>query len=105
MACTQADGRVIVDGNCARSFYTAGTEKDDGTQIHLYVDGVNSGITAIEDWSAPFGVYLNTPVKFIYTPDDVALHTYTIRASSTIAAIFGYANWIQLSEVGPNQTG
>lgn len=99
--CLEEDGRLCFTGNVARS-HGSGGNFNTGTVIRLYADGADTGLFKY-DWAATSVPVINTPFYFEYTPGDTNPHTYQIRVTMTISTIFGYANWMYLEELAPNQ--
>jgi hypothetical protein len=91
--------RVIVEGN-ASLVTESGSTDNDGIVIDLYVD------TALKDSFTAYVLQnqvINIPIYFSYLPGDIASHTYAIKVSSTITAIYpASANVMWLSEMSPN---
>ena len=94
-----ATSRVVLEGQVSRK-HGAGADDADGLTLTLHVDGVAE--QTITD-----GVYSNqaqaTAFAFDYSPGDTAAHSYTIRATSTVAAAYlASSTFMVLSEYSPN---
>jgi hypothetical protein len=95
----QSANRVIIEGN-ASLVTGSGAADNDGIVIELYVD------TVLKDSFTAYALQnnaINIPFYFSYLPGDISSHTYAIKVSSTITAIYpAGANVLWLSEMSPN---
>lgn len=97
--CLYEDSIVVVEGNNSR-VTAAGSSVIAGTVIALYVDGVEK--KTFTDYCQS-GAHSNTGVSFEYTPGDTNPHTYEIRVSSVVPAVYpAGGNWLKCFEFSSN---
>jgi len=90
-----ATSTVTIRGNVSRAT-GAGTTSSTGTQIRLFVDGVEEA--SIADFAVG-EQHSGTAIEFDYEPGDTDAHTYEIRCASSIAAQYpAGANWAVAAE-------
>lgn len=90
-----ADSTVTIRGNISRAT-GSGTTSSTGTQIKLFVDGVEEA--SISDFAVG-EQHSGTAFEFDHEPDDTDAHTYEIRCESSIAAQYpAGANWAVATE-------